>query len=366
MDWHSLLAELGALLLEDPDQAACLPPDLLEAGSLSAPGASEQQIAAAEARLGVRFPPSYRAFLAASNGWGASNGSAGPLCSTEQVEWYATHHQELIDAWVAGAGPDDDDDDLDSGSFPASHLQSALAVSEDEDGVILLDPRRLAPDGEWEAWFLASWIPGARRYRSFGELMQRALADLQWTRAYQQGQPAPFADPQLGVDARDFDGLVAALGSPETRRRSLAAESLGLLRDPRAFEPLLARFQDPLEDLFVRESAARALGALRDPRAIAPLRAALEAPAPSAAQIPLSTMLGNLPSDASVDPQTLAALGSLSLADFAAQLGQILGPDIISMIGASEHFAERAAQGMQEHLHAAIRQALLELETSAS
>ena len=27
------------------------------------------------------------------------------------------------------------------------------------------------PEGEWEARYVASWMPGARRYRSFWELM---------------------------------------------------------------------------------------------------------------------------------------------------------------------------------------------------
>jgi len=55
--------------------------------------------------------------------------------------------------------------------------------------------------------------------------------------------------------------------------RYIAAEALGELKDPRAFEPLIAALED--ESWLVRYSAARALGELRDPRAIKPLIARL-------------------------------------------------------------------------------------------
>ena len=35
----------------------------------------------------------------------------------------------------------------------------------------LLNPMVVTPEGEWEAWMFAHWLPGARRYRSFWELM---------------------------------------------------------------------------------------------------------------------------------------------------------------------------------------------------
>jgi hypothetical protein len=53
------------------------------------------------------------------------------------------------------------------------YIRTALEISDVGDTAIyLLNPQVVAPDGEWEAWFLASWLPGANRYRSFWELMQ--------------------------------------------------------------------------------------------------------------------------------------------------------------------------------------------------
>ncbi len=47
---------------------------------------------------------------------------------------------------------------------------TALEISDHEvsgSAVYLLTPQIITPEGEWEAWFFAHWIPGAERYRSF-------------------------------------------------------------------------------------------------------------------------------------------------------------------------------------------------------
>jgi HEAT repeat protein len=62
--------------------------------------------------------------------------------------------------------------------------------------------------------------------------------------------------------------LIEALHDPQIEVRINAATQLGLLRTPRAFEPLLALVQNEGEDHAVRGVAAAALGALRDPRAL--------------------------------------------------------------------------------------------------
>jgi hypothetical protein len=65
------------------------------------------------------------------------------------------------------------------------YLQTALEISEDTgDGVCLLNPQVVFPDGEWEAWFFAHWIPGAHRYRSFWDLMQAERQGFLYVRAH--------------------------------------------------------------------------------------------------------------------------------------------------------------------------------------
>jgi hypothetical protein len=43
--------------------------------------------------------------------------------------------------------------------------------------ILLLNPKIVTDEGEWEAWYLDSKLPGAFRFRSFQELMQ---AQYEW------------------------------------------------------------------------------------------------------------------------------------------------------------------------------------------
>ena len=133
---------------EDTDD---LPPEVIETRWLGFPGATEEQIVAAEARLGVMLPPSYREFLTVTNGWRQPDAfwvaNAGSLWSIEQVEWY-------------------------SGSLYSGHLQTVLEISDNGDGIYLLNPELISDTGEWEAWFFASWNPGSDTYGSFSKMMQ--------------------------------------------------------------------------------------------------------------------------------------------------------------------------------------------------
>jgi hypothetical protein len=163
-DWQGLMAAWNADLVSDPQIRDMLEPEVLASGWLGFPGSSEADLASAEHRLGFRFPESYRSFLAFSNGWRSLNQFIERLWSTEEVDRYAARHQDLIDAWRLGAagGPADPDPD---------ELATAVEISDYGDGVLLLNPRVVTREGEWEAWFFAPWIPGANRYRTFWDLM---------------------------------------------------------------------------------------------------------------------------------------------------------------------------------------------------
>ena len=44
-----------------------------------------------------------------------------------------------------------------------------------DSAVVLLNPDVVAPDGEWQTYFFANWIPGAKTYESFREFMEDEL-----------------------------------------------------------------------------------------------------------------------------------------------------------------------------------------------
>lgn len=74
--------------------------------------------------------------------------------------------------------------------------------------------------------------------------------------------------------------LIAALDDPQESVRVNAATQLGVLRDPRAFAPLLALVQDAERDDAIRGVAAAALGALGDARALPVLEKLAASPSP--------------------------------------------------------------------------------------
>jgi hypothetical protein len=168
--WPELMRPWNAELLADAEIRELLGPEVVASGWLGFPGATEDEIAAAEARLGTPLPESYRQFLQYSNGWRWITPFIEQLWSTSEVDHYAARHQDLIDAWRQGrstyGAASQSAEDVDD-----QELSTAIEVSDVADGVLLLNPRVRSDDGEWEAWFFAAWLPGATRYRSFWELM---------------------------------------------------------------------------------------------------------------------------------------------------------------------------------------------------
>lgn len=193
LDWSAFLSQWNVEMLVCADIRKQLPKKMLESDWLGTLGATEDQIIQAEARLGVHLPPSYRAFLHVSNGWQHAGFHIHTLWSVEHIDWYATRHLQAIElalraektqALLAGLDttslnvPDERyfvyGDRQETINIRSEYLKGALEISEEDpggDGVCLLNPAIRTSDGEWEAWFFAHWLPGARRYRSFWELM---------------------------------------------------------------------------------------------------------------------------------------------------------------------------------------------------
>jgi|GEM_PF-1299255 len=359
--WERLLAqwtEEMALYSDGQDDPA-LP--IQRTGLLSAVGATEDEIAASEARLGITIPPSYRQFLQVSNGWQAGSWHLRPV---SEVQWLSIEDQAIIDAWVKAAMDDtvSDEEYLVYGAdvnqpLRAEYLQTALAIGEYDDGTYLLNPQTRAPEGEWEAWFFAHWIPGADRYRSFWDLMVAEHEHSLYTLKSSKGEPTPRADASLGVQVDDLDGLLAALKEPA--HRIAALQALGNLRDRRAFEPTLEIFQNGQEDLFARECAARTLGELRDPRAVQPLIDAFRAPPAEMTDAQLASLLGSAVGEVD-SPSLRDLLGSISIQNMIDALEPLFGS---SMTGHLRETVTPKAVGRAvfERLRYAARQGLLTL-----
>jgi HEAT repeat protein len=80
-----------------------------------------------------------------------------------------------------------------------------------------------------------------------------------------------------GAGRPAVEPLLRALGSQNRRTREYAAEALGAIGDPRAFDPLVAMLAHGGADT-LRMSLLKALGELKDPRAIGVITPYLKAP----------------------------------------------------------------------------------------
>jgi hypothetical protein len=108
--------------------------------------ASEEAIAAAEERLGVRLPPSLRGFLLVSDGWGPVSEWTDALLPCDQLDWFSHTHPGFFPDGAGGI-PDDDD-----GNF--EFFANCLNVARGEDA-FLLDTTAVSADGEYEAYLFA-------------------------------------------------------------------------------------------------------------------------------------------------------------------------------------------------------------------
>jgi HEAT repeats/SMI1 / KNR4 family (SUKH-1) len=189
--WGAFLARWSWEWLQARDHVLELPDAVVESGWLGYAGATEEQLAAAEQRLGRRLPRSYREFLQVTNGWRWPEPLL--LFPIEQVDLYQTKDpdqaQGLAELPVGQDGADVSEEahrvygaDQDPMYFRGAYVHTALQISEAVIGfgyeVYLLNPGVVTPAGEWEAWLVSTKNLGVFRWPSFWEMMQAELASL--------------------------------------------------------------------------------------------------------------------------------------------------------------------------------------------
>lgn len=193
LNWPATLQQISRQILADPaflsgNRAALLTPEQRQRQWLGAPGAPKAELAALEERLQITLPPSYRAFLRASNGFGPLDRFIWRLKPCAEVDWLVKTEPDLVVMWevdveTVPSVPDEEyfiyGQHQDHVQVRGEYFRGLLLVSDwGDDGFVALNPD-VHHQGEWEAWHFANWIPGAVRYRSFAELVQAHLAACQ-------------------------------------------------------------------------------------------------------------------------------------------------------------------------------------------
>lgn len=175
LEWKSFLIDfIRVLNVEDDDLEFRDKARQLFTSAFSE--AVEEDILAAEHRLKIKFPPSYRLFLKISNGW-PEMGAAEPgeLCPPQAIQWLRDQDPEMLEVWSTLGQDLSMEEHLhyrDVEDAPCwyceEYLHNTLAISAYSDAcLLLLSPDVIDKNGEWECWHLASWHPGAARYQSF-------------------------------------------------------------------------------------------------------------------------------------------------------------------------------------------------------
>jgi hypothetical protein len=175
MDWLEVTHRIRALRLDlarmDPRRGMPVAPPA---------GASEQAIAGAERRMGLRLPPSYRALLALHDGWPLFFGGAGLLGVRSLARGaYVGVARMVIDESEGGAG-----------LIP-------FGIDADAETIFAWDAGEARADGELEVML---WTNGVGvRLPSFPDLLE-LIADM------------------LAAEIEDRRGLGGAAGAPHPRR----------------------------------------------------------------------------------------------------------------------------------------------------
>jgi HEAT repeat protein len=174
--WREFLNRWSAQWLTVPEFVAGVDDEVIAAGFLGREPAGDGRIADLERRLGRPLPPSYGSFLRTTDGFMAAGPSVSRILAAEDVRPFSEAEPEWIDIWTRDGfslSPEEHRSGRDNEGAHWEYLWDCIQVSEALDSsVYLLCPSVTDEHGEWEAWLFASWIPGARRYASWWELLQ--------------------------------------------------------------------------------------------------------------------------------------------------------------------------------------------------
>lgn len=186
-NWMPILSRLNSILLRSEYWKGYIAQEALAMGWCGLSPATESEICETERQLGVAFPPSYRSFFAAANGWRPFSGFIERLFSMREIERFQSADPEDLELIQRYFQEDDlsDEEYLDYQTprrveaLRHRYYPKSILVGKGWDGgggeLILLNSHIVSPDGEWEAIFFANWIPGNRRFRSFRDLVEDSI-----------------------------------------------------------------------------------------------------------------------------------------------------------------------------------------------
>lgn len=126
--------------------------------------ASNVEIDALEARIGMKLPQDYKDLLQLTNGFLAANSVEPSFCSTEKVNLLKNVDLELIEIWTSAGNIE-----------VGNKLETAIKVGgfDEEQYFFLIPPSK--ENANWEYWIFAAWAPGETTYQSLMDYFKEVL-----------------------------------------------------------------------------------------------------------------------------------------------------------------------------------------------
>ncbi|WP_067823587.1 SMI1/KNR4 family protein [Actinomadura kijaniata] len=157
-----------------PDDAEWVDPEVIRDRWLGFAPADEPRIAAAERRIGRTLPPSFREFLAVTDGWRRAGEFVHRLAGADGIGWL----RDMDRTWIEDYGEAYDEAFEDDEERVTPLLERALQISLEGDATVMfLDPEDVDEHGEWAAYRLSSWSGGPPHHHgSFAEMMRHEYA----------------------------------------------------------------------------------------------------------------------------------------------------------------------------------------------
>ncbi|MBM7055328.1 SMI1/KNR4 family protein [Streptomyces durocortorensis] len=221
---------------------------------LGFPAAPEERIAALEERLGRRMPPSYREFLAVSDGWRHAGGFITLLAGTAEARWHndASGLAAMFEEYL-------DEDPTPEELRDVAVWRRGLQLDVESDAMsVVLDPGDVDENGEWAVYTWAGWRAAPpQRFPDFATFMRDMHREFHCLRARPaDGEPEFVNATTRRLDAQVEEARLWALGGDRERAERALDEAKGYGR-PRAaglgdqIRRLLGRTNLAYEDLAI-------------------------------------------------------------------------------------------------------------------
>ncbi len=221
---------------------------------LGFPAAPEERIAALEEHLGRRMPPSYREFLAVSDGWRHAGGFITLLAGTTEARWHndASGLAAMFEEYL-------DEDPTPEELRDVAVWRRGLQLDVESDAMsVVLDPGDVDENGEWAVYTWASWRAAPpQRFPDFATFMRDMHREFHRLRARPaNGEPEFVNTTTRRLDAQVEEARLWALGGDRERAERALDEAKQYGR-PRAaglgdqIRRLLGRTDLAYEDLAI-------------------------------------------------------------------------------------------------------------------